>query len=355
MDKIKIGIIGVGNISKSHIDGYKKDPRAELYAFCDIDPKRLAMMGKEYEVEKLYTDIDEMLALPELEAVSVCTWNNAHAECAIKAMKAGKHVLCEKPMALNTALAEEMKRVSEETGKLLMIGFVRRFGDDCTLLKEYNDTGFFGDLYYIKVRNLRRNGNPGGWFGKKELSGGGPLIDLGVHVIDLMCYVMGDDVKPVSVFGATFNKLSNRPDVLDRPPYVSHSSRPGEICNVEDLATAMVRFNNGAVMSIEVAFCLNLPHDESDIAMYGSKAGATFKPGLVLSTNTGNRMSNIELCSKSEFDFRKSFRAEISHFLDCIIDGKECRTPAKDGVKLMKILDAIYKSAETGHEVAINL
>ena len=88
MEKVRFGIIGVGNISKSHIDGYKKDPRAELYAFCDIDPKRLAMMGKEYEVEKLYTDIDEMLALPELEAVSVCTWNNAHAECAIKAMKA---------------------------------------------------------------------------------------------------------------------------------------------------------------------------------------------------------------------------------------------------------------------------
>ncbi|MBQ2377919.1 MAG: Gfo/Idh/MocA family oxidoreductase, partial [Clostridia bacterium] len=282
MKTVKIGVIGVGNISRSHLDGYMNDPRAEIYAFCDIDPTRLELMGKEYGITKLYTDIDEMLALPELEAVSVCTWNNAHAECAIKAMKAGKHVLCEKPMALNTELAEEMKRVSEETGKLLMIGFVRRFGDDCSLLKEYNDAGFFGDLYYIKVRNLRRNGNPGGWFGNKALSGGGPLIDLGVHVIDMMCYVMGNDVKPVSVFGATFQKLLNRPDVLDMPPYISQSAKPDDVCNVEDLATAMVRFDNGAVMSIEVAFCLNLPENESGISMYGTKAGATLKPGLIL-------------------------------------------------------------------------
>ena len=355
MKTVKIGVIGVGNISRSHLDGYINDPRAEIYAFCDIDPARLELMGKEYGITNLYTDIDEMLALPELEAVSVCTWNNAHAECAIKAMKAGKHVLCEKPMALNTELAEEMKRVSEETGRLLMIGFVRRFGNDCALLKEYNDTGFFGDLYYIKVRNLRRNGNPGGWFGNKELSGGGPLIDLGVHVIDMMCYVMGNNVKPVSVFGATFQKLLNRPDVIDMPPYMSQSAKPDDICNVEDLATAMVRFDNGAVMSIEVAFCLNLPENESDIAMYGTKAGATFKPGLILSTNTGNRMSNISLCAKSEFNFKNSFRAEISHFLDCVIDGKECRNPAEDGVKLMKILDAIYKSYETGHEVSIDV
>ena len=355
MKKIKVGIIGVGSISNAHIDGYKNDPRTELYAFCDIDKAQLERMGKAYDVEHLYTNIDEMLALDELDAVSVCTWNNAHAECAIKAMKAGKHVLCEKPMALNAEQAEEMERVSKKTGKLLMIAFVRRFGDDCKLLKEYNETGFFGDLYYIKVRNLRRNGNPGGWFGDKERSGGGPLIDLGVHVIDLMCYIMGDGVKPISVFGATFNKLQNRPDVIDMPPYMSQSAKPDDICTVEDMATALIRFSNGAVMSVEVAFCLNLPQNEADIAMYGSKAGASFRPNLVLSTNIGNRMSNIELCANSTFNDKASFRAEISHFIDCILGGVECISPAEDGVKLMKILDAVYESAKTGHEVAIKI
>ncbi len=355
MKKLKVGIVGVGSISGAHIDGYKNDPRVELYAFCDIDEKRLAYMGKAHGIERLYTDIEEMLTLDELDAVSVCAWNNAHAECTIKAMKAGKHVLCEKPMALNAAQAEEMERVSKETGKLLMIAFVRRFGDDCTLLKEYNDNGFFGDLYYIKVRNLRRNGNPGGWFSDINRSGGGPLIDLGVHIIDLMCYVMGDEVKPISVFGATFNKLLNRPDVIDMPPYMSQSAKPDDVCTVEDMATALIRFSNGAVMSVEVAFCLNLPQDESGIAMYGSKAGASFTPKLVLSTNTGNRMSNIELCANSRFNDVAAFRAEISHFVDCIIDDKTCKSPAKDGVKLMKILDAVYESANTGHEVAIDL
>lgn len=120
MEKTRIGIIGVGNISELHIQAYQNDPRVELYAFCDIDPEILAQKGKKYGVERLYTNLDEMLALSELEGVSVCTWNCAHAECTIKALRAGKHVLCEKPMALNTAQAEEMQRTAEKTGKTLM-------------------------------------------------------------------------------------------------------------------------------------------------------------------------------------------------------------------------------------------
>lgn len=354
MEKIKIGIIGVGNISNSHIAAYRDDPRCEIYAFCDISKERLEFMGKTYGVTRLYTDIDEMLALPEIDAVSVCTWNNGHAECAIKAMKAGKHVLCEKPMAYNLELAKEMERVSKETGKLLMIGFVRRFGADCELLKEYYDSGFFGDFYYSKVNILRRNGNPGGWFGNKALSGGGPLIDIGVHVIDFVSYIMGDDVQPVSVYGATFQKLLNRPGCLDKPPYVSRSyDKEHDICDVEDLAAALIRFDNGAVVSVEVSFCLNLPQDTSSIEMYGTEGGAVMNPSLKICKNVNNRMANIELCSKSNFDFSLSFHHEISHFLDCIIDGVPCRNPASAGVKLMKILGAIYESAETGHEVII--
>lgn len=355
MKTLKIAVIGVGNISGAHLDGYRNDPRVEVYAFCDIDERRLTVMGEKYGITRLYTNLDEMLALPEIDAVSVTTWNNAHAECAIKAMRAGKHVLCEKPMAMTVAEAEEMQRVSEETGKLLMIGFVRRFGDDAALMREYAETDYFGDIYYIKVRNLRRNGNPGGWFGDKSRSGGGPLIDVGVHLIDLMCYVMGNDVKPVSAYGATFQKLGNRPDVLDKPPYLSAGATDHDICDVEDLATALIRFSNGAVMSVEMAFCLNMPEQSiNDVALYGTRAGASFNPDLVLSTNTGNRMSNISLCSQSSFDFTASFRREIAHFVDCVLEGTPCRTPARDGVKIMKILEAVYTSAATGHEVTID-
>ena len=210
--KIKVGVIGTGNISHEHIKSYIANPNVELYAFCDINPVQLKKMADLYGVERTYTDINEFLKLDEIDAVSVCTWNSAHAPCAIAALNAGKHVLCEKPMATSAAEAKEMLAAAEKNNKLLMIGFVRRYGNDCKILQDFISTDYFGDIYYAKATYLRRNGNPGGWFGDKSRSAGGPLIDLGVHVIDLTRYLMGNP-KPVSVYGATFQKLFNRPNV----------------------------------------------------------------------------------------------------------------------------------------------
>ena len=199
MNKLKVGIIGVGGISSVHIAGYKACPDVELYAFCDIDEERLKQKGELHGVTRLFTSAQEMVALPELDMVSVCTWNSAHASCTITALNAGKHVLCEKPMALNTEEALAMQDAAKKNGKLLMIGFVRRFGNDCRIVKDFIDAGDFGDIYYAKATYLRRNGNPGGWFGDKSRSGGGPLIDLGVHVIDLCRYLMGKSQAGVGI------------------------------------------------------------------------------------------------------------------------------------------------------------
>ena len=165
MEKLKIGVIGVGNIAECHIQAYKKNPHVELYAFCDINEERLKAKGEHHGVTRLYTDKDQMLAeLPELDAVSVCTWNSAHAPCAIAALNAGKHVLVEKPMAANAEEARAMQEAAERGGKLLMVGFVRRYGNDAKILKDFIGNDFFGDMYYAKATYLRRNGNPGGWF-----------------------------------------------------------------------------------------------------------------------------------------------------------------------------------------------
>lgn len=248
MGKLKIGIIGVGNISGMHIQAYQQNPNVELYAFCDINETQLKKRAEEFGVSRTFTNKEDMLALPELDAVSVCTWNSAHAECTIAALEAGKHVLCEKPMATNAEDARRMKEAAEKSGKLLMIGFVRRFGNDCAVLQDFLNTGFFGDLYYAKATYLRRNGCPGGWFGEKARSGGGPLIDLGVHVIDLVRYLMGNP-KPVSVYGATYQKLFDRRDLKDKKEYVATSKTDHDIYDVEDLASAMIRFDNGATLA----------------------------------------------------------------------------------------------------------
>lgn len=351
--KLKAAVIGVGGISKEHIQSYLKNENVELYAFCDINEHQLKKRGEQFGITRLYTDAQTMLSeLKEIDIVSVCTWNSAHAPCAIAALNAGKHVLCEKPMALNAAQALEMQKAAEKNGKLLMIGFVRRFGNDCRVLKEFSDAGFFGEFYYAKATYLRRNGNPGGWFGDKSRSGGGPLIDLGVHVIDLTRYLMGNH-KPVSVYGATYQKLFNRPGIKGSKDYLSVSAGGDDICDVEDLAAAMIRYDNGAMLTVETAFSLNIKHDRGEIELFGDKGGALINPDVHLFSEQNGYLVNTDFDIKTALDFSGLFANEINHFVDCVLTGAPCKSPAKDGVDIMRILDAVYESARTGHEVVL--
>ena len=356
MEKLKVAVIGNGGISGVHLRGYSLNPDVEIYALCDINEERLNRRGDEYHVDpaRRFTDVNEMLAAcPEIEAVSVCTWNAAHAQCAIAALNAGKHVLCEKPMAMTVEEAEAMQAAAEKNNRLLMIGFVRRFGNDCAIMKDFIDNGYFGDIYYAKATYLRRKGCPGGWFGDKARSGGGPLIDLGVHIIDLCRYLMGNP-KPVSVYGATFNKLGNRSNIKSKAGYISQTRENEDIFNVEDLATAMIRFDNGSVLQIEASFSLNIEKDEGVLQFFGTKAGAKLDPELTIYSEMNDYMTNVKLANSTALSFDGLFENEINHFVECERTGKPCRNPAQDGVTLMMILTGIYKSAETGHEVLIN-
>ena len=351
-NKVKIGIIGCGGISEAHLDGYEKCSDVEVYAFCDINPERLKQQAEKYGVEHTFTDYNEMLKLSEIDAVSICTPNAVHATATIAALNAGKHVLCEKPMATSAEDSKKMKEVAEKNGKLLQIGFVRRYGQDMTILKDMIANDRFGEIYYGKVCYLRRNGNPGGWFALKEISGGGPLIDLGVHVIDYIRYALGNP-KPVSVYGATFTKLLNRPGIKTPPPYIARSAKEYSGCDVEDLATAMIRFDNGFVLQVETSFALNMKEDRTDIELFGTKGGAKFSPDLEIYSEMDGFMSDVTLKADTNLDFTPAFRREIRHFVDCVKGEAKTVAPAEDGIEIMKILDGIYKSAETGHEVLL--
>ena len=355
MAKLKAAVIGTGGISNEHIMAYQKNENVELYAFCDINEKQLNSMAEKYGVpkERCFLDKDEMLkALPEIDIVSVCTWNSAHAECTIAALNAGKNVLCEKPMAMNTKEAEKMLEAAKKNNKLLQIGFVRRYGNDADVMKDFINAGYFGDIYYAKATYLRRNGNPGGWFGDKSRSGGGPLIDLGVHVIDLVRYLCGNP-KPVSVYGATFQKLFNRPEIKGGKGYTSVSAGNKDICDVEDLASAMIRFDNGLVLSVEASFSLNIKEPKGDIEFFGTKAGAKLSPEVEIFTDEQGYLVNVSFDKDTSLSFDGLFAGEINHFVDCSLNNVPCRAPAEDGVELMRILDAIYESAKTGHEVVL--
>lgn len=353
--KIKIAVVGVGNISESHIDAYRHNEDAELYAFCDINEKRLQEKGKKYGVTRLYTDCEKMFAaLPEIDAVSVCTYNSAHKDVTIAALRAGKDVLCEKPMALNAAEAEEMQRVAKECGRKLMIGFVRRYGNDCAIVRDFIAKGYLGDIYYAKARYVRRDGCPGGWFADKRYSGGGPLIDLGVHVIDLVRYLMGN-AKPVSVYGATFAKLKEcSARSKKNRAYKAASIADGAFeNNVEDLATALIRFDNGAVLGVETSFALHTEKDENEISLFGTAGSAKLDPDFHLYTQLLDYPADVGLAMETALTFEGLFRNEIDAFVRVVRGEETCLSPAEDGVAMMRILDAVYESARTGHEILL--
>ena len=354
MKKIKIAVIGAGNISSMHLDAYKSNPRCEVVALCDINEEILRAKGDLYDIKKRYTDYRVMLKeVPEIDAVSVCTWNSEHAPATLAALNAGKHVLCEKPMALSAEQGRQMQAAAVKNGKKLMIGFVRRFGNDYELVRDFIDHEYLGELYYAKATYIRRNGNPGGWFGEKNRSGGGPLIDLGVHIIDLVRYLMGNP-KAVSVYGATFSKLGNRAKIKNPKSYVSASSKGDkDICDVEDLATALIRFDNGAVLNIETSFSLNVEKDKGEIELFGTKGGVKLDPEFSLYTEMNDYLADVKLPMSTALNMNGLFQKEIDHFLAAVAGECEIKAPAEDGIEIMRILEAVYRSAESGKEVVI--
>ena len=192
-DKVRIGIIGCGTIGTVHANAYKKVANSEIVALCDILPDRLAEKAKEFGVAKTYTDYLELVKDPEIDAVSVCVPNDMHAPIAIAAFEAGKHVLLEKPMTLTASLGEEILKARDKSGKLLQMGMVRRQAADSIAVKELIDNGRLGEIYQIRVKLIRRRGIPGlgGWFTTKARSGGGGLIDIAVHFLDLAMWSTG--------------------------------------------------------------------------------------------------------------------------------------------------------------------
>ncbi|MFO7637489.1 MAG: Gfo/Idh/MocA family oxidoreductase [Clostridia bacterium] len=348
MGKMKVGIIGTGGISHLHARSYLNNPHVELVAACDIRPGRVEKFSEDYGIPHAFVHHRDLLAL-DLDAVSVCTWNDSHAEISIDALKAKKHVLCEKPLAMSHGQAVMMQEAQQASGKLLMVGFVRRFGRNTTLVKDLIDKGVLGEIYYARTSCLRRCGNPTGWFSDKGKSGGGPLIDLGVHMIDLCRYLMG---KPMAlrVTGVAFDNLGPRSDVklLDR--YTPMDK--GGLSDVEDFAGAMIRFENGSVLHVEVSFTLHIKNDQTTCELFGTKAGAMVEPELeVISSLEGYNVDITPRYTKEKDVFAGNFQREIDHFTDCIINRTPCISPVEDGVELMRILDAIYESAKTQREV----
>ena len=352
MKVLKIGVIGVGSISSMHLKSYAKNVKVEIYAVCDLNEERAIKKGAEFGAKKIYFNYRELLADHEIDAVSICTWNNTHAEISIAALDAGKHVLVEKPLARSVEEALRIQEAVKRSGKILQIGVVRRYDANVQMLRSFVDQGDFGNIYFAKASAVRRLGNPGGWFADIERSGGGPLIDLGVHMIDLCWYMMGKP-KVKSVSGNTYHNLGNRSHIRNLSFYQAADYDPN-LNTVEDLANALIRFENGASLMVDVSFTSHAKEDGASIKLLGDKGGYEIDPTIAITTEKYNTILNlIPQTDHKGFDFDSAFQNEIDHFVDCVQQGKEPISPVGDGVEIMKILCGIYESAAKGVEIQL--
>ncbi|WP_210469803.1 Gfo/Idh/MocA family protein [Sporosarcina sp. 6E9] len=354
--KLKLGIIGCGGIANGkHLPSLSKLDTVELVAFCDIKIQKAEKAAKQYGTEgaKVYEDYKELLSDSSIDVVHVLTPNISHAEISIAAMEADKHVLCEKPMAKTSAEAKEMLEVAERTGKKLTIGYDNRFRPDSQHLHKVTSRGDLGEIYFAKAHAIRRRAVPTwGVFLDEEKQGGGPLIDIGTHALDLTLWMM-NNYKPKSVMGSVYHKLGKKENAAN-----AWGPWDPEKFTVEDSAFGFITMENGATISLEASWALNtLDVDEAKCSLSGTEGGADMKDGLRINgEDMGNLYATkVELGSGgvAYYDGASESNADLEArlWIESIINDTEPTVKPEQAYVVTQILEAIYESAKTGKAV----
>lgn len=347
MRKLSVTVVGAGNIGQTeHMPAYQKlKDLVEVVAIVDINLQRARESATKYGVPKAYDSIDALLADGVTDIVDVCTWNVAHEDVAVKAMRAGAAVICEKPLAHTLESATRIQQVVQETGRPFMMAMVSRFRAEIQMLHEMIKAGELGEIYYAKTGYIRRRGTPIGWFTDRAKSGGGALIDIGVHNIDSAWYLMGCP-KPVRVSGKTANLIGNfktrgvsRWEALDRGDGTF---------DTEDSAVGIIYFENGATLFVEASWAINgLASNYTHI--YGSKGGASLNPIVIYSENQQGYL--VDLAPQLERESR--FESELRHFAQCVLSGESPMITIDQGITVQKMIDGIYRSALEDREIEL--
>jgi len=280
MEKLKVAIIGAGSIAEmGHLPYYQKHPQVELVAIVDKNLKRVQYMREKYSISKIYSSFEEMVNDIKVDAVSICTPNVDHFPIAWEALNRGIHILVEKPLTTTYEEALKLQKIAIEKKCVAMVGMTHRFRNDVKALKKYVETGELGDIYYAKAKILRRRGTPRGWFTDKGRSGGGALMDIGVHALDLVWWLAGRPL-PISVSGHLVKGIGAyfREFLSGWKSAVEENKDWGKF-DVEDFATAFIRFKNDLVLHLEVSWAINGPQDEGlKVELYGTRGGLTLEP-----------------------------------------------------------------------------
>lgn len=357
MAELKVGIIGCGGIAKGkHLPSLSKLSQVELAAFCDIVVSRAEEAAEKYggPEAKVYEDYRQLLEDQSIDVIHVCTPNDSHADITIAALEAGKHVMCEKPMAKTAEDARRMLEAAKRTGKKLTIGYNNRFRPDSQYLQQFCRDGGLGEIYFAKAHALRRRAVPTwGVFLDEEKQGGGPLIDIGTHALDLTLWMM-DNYEPKTVLGSAYHKLSSRENAAN-----AWGPWDPEEFTVEDSAFGMITMKNGATVILESSWALNvLEAEEARCTLAGTEAGADMKGGsLRINGESHGRLytNHVELKTGGVafYEGRKESDADLEArlWIEAVLNDTDPVVKPEQALVVSEILEAIYESAKTGKAI----
>ena len=341
-EKVRVAIVGMG-IGKPNGRAISKNPRGKVVALCDLLDDRMKAFAKELPGKvKFFTDYKKMCKDPDIDAVFVGTPNQWHVPIALEAVRNGKHVMCTKPLADSEKAAAKLVTEAEAAGVVNMMSLSTRFSESCRYLGELAREGDFGELYYARARSIRRSGIPAWNLGFIQ-KGGGAFRDMGVHVLDAVWWIMGLP-KPVSVVGVAGAKFGPR-----GLGYWNYSTPPKDVYEqyaADDYAGGFIRFENGIGLQVESFWASHQP-EELQIELFGTEAGAKLRPLTLYNTKHGTPQSTMVNVPKVP----EAWDNIANHFIECILDGKECQAPLRHGLIVQQMMEAVLKSAETGKEV----
>ncbi|MYD91831.1 MAG: Gfo/Idh/MocA family oxidoreductase [Caldilineaceae bacterium SB0662_bin_9] len=348
---LKVGVVGVGGIARTHMPGWAASEDAEVVAGSDVVEPALKEWGAMHGISRLYTDVKDLFADPDIDIIDVCTPNMYHRDLSIGGLEAGKHVICEKPLAPTPDDIRAMMTARDKAGKLLMTAQHFRFSGLSQAMKTEIETGTLGNIYHGRSWMLRRNGFiPSPSFVEKKHSGGGPCIDIGVHVLDLTLWLMGNP-EPVAITGVSGAPLAHLPGQF--AAWRPSAPMPG-IWDVEDYAVAFVRFDTGATLVLETSWLLHHDIDGEDmqIWLYGDKGGCHYPEGKFLSTNYETKQMYTRTL-KITRDQLEPHAQEVVEFARAIKNGAPSPVPSEHSLQVLTILDGIYRSQAAGKEISL--
>lgn len=349
----KVGVVGIGGISHTHIPGWQASPHTELVAGSDINGEALQAWGKKHQVNRLYERFEDLLADKDIDIIDVCTPNMYHTPIVVAALEAGKHVICEKPLAPTPEDIGKMIAARDKSGKELMTAQHFRFKGTSQAMKHEIEAGALGNIYHARGWMLRRNSFiPTPTFIHKKHSGGGACIDIGVHILDLTLWLMGNP-KPVAVSGVARSDLAHREGQFSN--WRKDMPVPKD-WDVEEFASAFVRFENGATLMLEVSWLLHHDTMGEDMQswLYGTEGGAHWPSAQFLSSNyQSKQLYNRQL--KLTSDVMEAHAYECFEFARALAEGRPSPVPAEQSLQVLSILDGIYKSQAEGREIRLSL